>query len=261
MRNVGHRDSEPARIPSEKAGNPMTARIRPRIILVHGAWVGPWEFAPLVEILRERGWEVDALDLPSTGSIESMLQDAAAITTAIDRADGPVVLVAHSYGGVPVTEAGDHPAVERIVYVAAFALDAGESVIASMGGELPGVWGTADGQLTMGRSREERVDLIAADMPPGVPREASEQLADLFRPQSLASFSDEVSRVAWRVKPATYIVTENDGVVSPAFQESLAVRSGAEIVRIPHGHAPFQEDPAGFAELLERVASLSSVVN
>jgi len=239
----------------------MTAQLRPRIILVHGAWVGPWEFDPLVQILRERGWEVDALDLPSTGSTESMLQDAAAISAAIDRAGGPVVLVAHSYGGVPVTEAGDHPAVERIVYVAAFALDAGESVIASMGGSLPEVWGIADGQLTMGRSRDERVDLIAADMPPGVPREASEQLADLFRPQSLASFGDEVSRVAWRVKPATYILTENDGVVSPAFQESLAVRSGAEIVRIPHGHAPFQEDPAGFADLLERVAALSSVAS
>lgn len=239
----------------------MNARTRPRIILVHGAWVGPWEFAPLVQILRERGWEVDALDLPSTGSTESMLHDAAAITTAIDRADGPVVLVAHSYGGVPATEAGDHPAVERIVYVAAFALDVGESVITSMGGSLPGVWGTADGQVTMGRSRDERVDLIHADMPPGVPREASEQLADLFRPQSLASFDDEVSRVAWAVKPATYILTENDGVVPPVFQESLALRSGAEIVRIPHGHAPFQEDPAGFADLLERTVSLEPVAN
>ena len=237
----------------------MTANHRPRIILVHGAWVGSWEFDPLAQILRERGWEVDALDLPSTGSTMSMLQDAAAITAAIDRTGGPVVLVGHSYGGVPVTEAGDHPAVERIVYVAAFALDAGESVITSMGGALPGVWGISDDQLTMGRSREERVDMIAADMPPGVPREASEQLADLFRPQSLASFSDQVSRVAWRVKPATYVLTENDGVVPPAFQESLAVRSGAEIVRIPHGHAPFQEDPAGFADLLERVATLSSV--
>lgn len=54
-------------------------------------------------------------------------------------------------------------------------------------------------------------------------------------------------------------LTENDGVLPPAFQESLAVRSGAEIVRIPHGHAPFQGDPAGFADLLERVADLSSV--
>lgn len=239
----------------------MTAQNRPRIILVHGAWVGPWEFAPLVEILLERGWEVDALDLPSTGTTGSMFQDAAAISAAIDRAGGPVVLVAHSYGGVPVTQAGDHPAVERIVYVAAFALDAGESVIASVGGSLPEAWGIADGQVTMGRSRDERVDLISADMPPGVPREASEQLADLFRPQSLPSFSDAVSEVAWRVKPTTYILTENDGVVSPAFQESLAVRSGAEIIRIPHGHAPFQEDPAGFADLLEGVAAFSRVVN
>jgi pimeloyl-ACP methyl ester carboxylesterase len=239
----------------------MTAQNRPRIILVHGAWVGAWEFGPLEQILRERGWEVDALDLPSTGSTESMFQDAAAISAAIDRAAGPVVLVGHSYGGVPVTEAGDHPAVERIVYVAAFALDAGESVIASMGGTLPEVFGIADDQVTMGRSRDERVDMIAADMPPGVPREASEQLADLFRPQSLPSFADEVSSVAWRVKPATYVLTENDGVVSPALQESIAVRSGAEIIRIPHGHAPFQEDPAGFADLLERVAALSSVVS
>jgi pimeloyl-ACP methyl ester carboxylesterase len=238
----------------------MTAQNRPRIILVHGAWVGAWEFGPLEQILRERGWEVDALDLPSTGSTESMFQDAAAISAAIDRAGGPVVLVGHSYGGVPVTQAGDHPAVERIVYVAAFALDAGESVIASMGGTLPEVFGIANDQVTMGRTRDERVDLIAADMPPGVPREASEQLADLFRPQSLPSFSDELSSVAWRVKPATYILTENDGVVSPALQESIAVRSGAEIIRIPHGHAPFQEDPAGFADLLERVAAFSPVV-
>ena len=239
----------------------MTAQNRPRIILVHGAWVGAWEFGPLEQLLRERGWEVDALDLPSTGTTESMFQDAAAISAAIDRAGGPVVLVGHSYGGVPVTQAGDHPAVERIVYVAAFALDAGESVIASMGGTLPEVFGITDDQVTMGRTRDERVDLIAADMPPGVPREASEQLADLFRPQSLPSFSDELSNVAWRVKPATYILTENDGVVSPALQESIAVRSGADIIRIPHGHAPFQEDPAGFADLLERVAAFSPVVN
>ena len=63
------------------------------------------------------------------------------------------------------------------------------------------------------------------------------------------------------MKPATFIITENDGVVPPAFQESIATRSGAEVVRIPHGHAPFQEDPAGFADLLERVAALSPVAS
>jgi pimeloyl-ACP methyl ester carboxylesterase len=228
--------------------------IRPRIILVHGAWVGPWEFEPLVQILRGDGWDVDAVALPSTGSTEGMLADAAAVTAAIERAGGPVVLVAHSYGGVPVTQAGNHPAVRRIVYVAAFALDAGESVLSAMGGEAPPFWGVGDDQVTLGHSREERIDMLAADMPPGVPRAASEQLADMFQPQSLRAFTDALTEVAWRSRPATYVLTEKDAVLPPFVQEGFAARSGAEIIRVPHGHAPFQEDPAGFAELLGRVA-------
>ncbi|MGB3909311.1 MAG: alpha/beta hydrolase [Pseudolysinimonas sp.] len=234
---------------------------RPRIILVHGAWVGPWEFEPIVQILRGDGWDVDAIDLPSTGSTEGLLADAAAVTAAIERADGPVVLVGHSYGGAPITQAGAHPSVERLVYVAAFALDAGESALAAMGGVLPDAWGVDNGQVTMGRTREERVEMIASDMPPGVPREVSEQLADLFRPQSLQSLIEELTQVGWRTKPSTYILTENDGIVPPPFQESLAARSGADVIRIPHGHAPFQEDPAGFAALLARVAAPAVVAN
>lgn len=223
--------------------------------------MGPWEFEPIVQILRGDGWDVDAIDLPSTGSTEGLLADAAAVTAAIERADGPVVLVGHSYGGAPITQAGAHPSVERLVYVAAFALDAGESALAAMGGVLPDAWGVDNGQVTMGRTREERVEMIASDMPPGVPREVSEQLADLFRPQSLQSLIEELTQVGWRTKLSTYILTENDGIVPPPFQESLAARSGADVIRIPHGHAPFQEDPAGFAALLARVAAPAVVAN
>lgn len=133
---------------------------RPRLILVNGAWVGPWEFAPIVPILEADGWEVDAIALPSIGSTEGLAADAAAVTAAIERADGPVVLVAHSYGGTPVTQAGDHPSVERIVYVTAFAADAGESLLDIMGGTQPEWWGVADGQVTMGRTRDERVERL-----------------------------------------------------------------------------------------------------
>lgn len=234
---------------------------RPRIILVHGAWVGPWEFEPIVQILRGDGWDVDAIDLPSTGSTDGLFADAAAVTAAIERADGPVVLVGHSYGGAPITQAGGHPSVERLVYVAAFALDGGESALGAMGGVLPDAWGVDDGQVTMGRTREERVEMIASDMPPGVPREVSEQLADLFRPQSLRSLIDELTEVAWRDKPATYLLTENDGIVPPEFQAALAARSGADVIRLPHGHAPFQEDPAGFAALLARVVAPATVAS
>jgi len=231
----------------------MTANNKPRLVLVHGAWVGPWEFDPLVAVLRERGWTVDAVALPSVGSAGGIAGDAAVVTAAIESSPEPVVLVGHSYGGIPVTVAGDHPNVERIVYVAAFALDEGESASGSMGGGLPEWWGIEDGMVTMGRSRDERVAMIAADLPPEA-APVAEQLADLFRPHSLRTLTEPVTQVAWRNKPSTYVLTERDGVLPPDFQRSLAVRVTEDIIPIPHGHAPFQEDPAGFADLLERIA-------
>jgi len=231
----------------------MTPITRPRLILIHGAWVGPWEFDALAGVLRERGWQVDTPELPSVGSTAGIAEDAAAVTAALEASPLPAVLVGHSYGGIPITEAGDHPLVERLVYVTAFALDEGESAASSQGGSLPEWWGVADGQVTMGRSREERVAMIAADLPPEA-APVAEQLADLFRPHSHHSLTDPVTRVAWRHKPTTYIVTENDAVLPPAFQESLAARTAGDIVRIAHGHAPFNEDPVGFADLIELLA-------
>ena len=140
----------------------------PTIVLVHGAFADSASWDHVIDLLPAEHRVVAAAN-----PLRSLAADAESVSDLVRTIDGPVLLVAHSYGGVPVTEAGDHPAVEGIVYVAAFALDAGESVITSMGGSLPEMWGIADGQLTMGRSRDERVDLIAADMPPGVPREAS----------------------------------------------------------------------------------------
>ena len=231
----------------------MTPITRPRLILVHGAWVGPWEFDALVGELRERGWQVDTPGLPSVGSTVGIAEDAAAVTAALDASPLPAVLIGHSYGGIPITEAGDHPLVERLVYVTAFALDEGESAASSMGGSLPEWWGITHGQVTMGRSREERVAMIAADLPPEA-APVAEQLADLFRPHSHRALTEPVTRVAWRQKPVTYIVTENDAVLPPAFQQSLAARITGDIVRIPHGHAPFNENPVGFADLIELVA-------
>jgi pimeloyl-ACP methyl ester carboxylesterase len=236
----------------------MTPDRKPRLLLVHGAWVGPWEFDPLVAVLRERDWPVETVSLPSVGSTGGIAEDAAAITTAIEASAEPVVLIAHSYGGIPVTEAGAHHNVQRIVYVTAFALEAGESAAGSLGGSLPEWWGIADGQVSMGRSRAERVAMIAADLPPEAAAIA-EQLADLFQPQSLRSLTEPVTQAAWSEKPTTYILTERDAVLTPAFQESLATRATTDILRIPRGHAPFQEDPVGFADLLERVVLTAAV--
>jgi pimeloyl-ACP methyl ester carboxylesterase len=238
----------------------MTASAKPRLVLVHGAWVGPWEFEPILPILREGGWDVETVELASTGSGAGLDDDAAVITAALDRAEGPVVLVAHSFGGVPVTLAGDHPAVERLVYVAAFALDEGESVLGAMGGEEPPFWGSDGDMVTMGNTRDERVAMIASDLPPTLPPVVAEQIADMFRPQSRRSLTEPLNRAAaWRSKPVTYILTENDKILPPPVQEMLAARSGAEVVRIPHGHNPFAEDPVAFAALLARIATPTGV--
>lgn len=230
----------------------MTEQARPRLILVHGAWVGPWEFGALVDVLHDRGWIIDTVSLPSVGSTVGIADDAGAVTAALDASPEPAILVAHSYGGIPVTEAGDHPNVERIVYVAAFALGEGESALSTMGRTQPDWWDVADGMVSVGHSRAERVAMLAADLPPEA-APVAEQLADVLRPHSYRALTEPVTRVAWHTKPVTYILTENDAIIPPPFQEALATRCSDDVVRIAHGHSPFAEDPVGFADLLERV--------
>ncbi|MDF2989996.1 MAG: putative hydrolase or acyltransferase [Microbacterium sp.] len=222
----------------------------PLILLVHGAWAGPWVFDRLAEELRRRGFPVETVALPSVGGTADMYADAAAITAALDAAEGPVTLVAHSYGGIPTTQAGDHPAVEQVVYIAAFALDEGETLQQAVGGGIPEFWGIADGMVSMGRSRQERIAMIAADLPAGAPDALAAGLADLFRPQSLSAYTSPVTRVAWRTKPTTYVLTERDALVPTAFQEHLVSRSGAAVVRVDTGHTPFEDDPVWFAGVL-----------
>jgi pimeloyl-ACP methyl ester carboxylesterase len=233
----------------------------PRIVLVHGAWSGPWVFDRLTAQLRGRGFDVDTVTLPSVGGTVDMLADAEAITARLDAATGPVTLIAHSYGGIPTTQAGDHPAVARIVYIAAFALDEGESLQGSLGGSIPDFWGVADGMVSMGRSREERIAMASADLPEDAPADLAVALADMFQPQSLTAFTTPVNRVpAWKTKPTTYILAEQDQLVPPAFQEHVAARAGAHVIRVNTGHTPFEEDPSWFADLLVGVVTAERTV-
>ena len=94
------------------------------IVLVHGAWADGSSWAKVIPLLEKRGLHVVAVQNP----LSSLADDVAAAKRAIDAQDGPVVLVGHSYGGAVITEAGNNPKVARLVFVAAFAPDAGESV-------------------------------------------------------------------------------------------------------------------------------------
>src|SRR5690606_23810589 len=103
---------------------------QPTILLVHGAWHGAWCWDRLRDVLEARGRRVEVVDLPTIHSADPvdvpLAADADAVTAAIERIEGEVVVVAHSYGGIPATVAATADRVPHIVYVAAFALDAGE---------------------------------------------------------------------------------------------------------------------------------------
>ena len=95
------------------------------IVLVHGAWHGPWCWSPVLARLDEQGIPAVAVEL----GLMDVHEDAAIVTRALDEVGGPALLVGHSYGGIVITEAGVHPSVERLVYVCAYAVDEDETVI------------------------------------------------------------------------------------------------------------------------------------
>lgn len=115
---------------------------RPTLLLVHGAWHGPWCWDRLTPHLEARGWHVRTVQLPSASADPAlnagMYDDARAIREALHSMDGRVSVLAHSYGGIPATEAaGDTGNVDRLVYLSAFQLDMGDSLAGQSGGQLP----------------------------------------------------------------------------------------------------------------------------
>ncbi|OJX63199.1 MAG: hypothetical protein BGO95_08920 [Micrococcales bacterium 73-13] len=223
----------------------------PAILLVHGAWHGAWCWELVEPLLRAAGREVHAIDLPSVHAARKerlgLADDAAAVRTAIEAIDGPVVVVAHSYGGAPVTvAAADLPNVRHIVYISAFALDAGESLLGAVGG-VPPSWWVIDGDLVRaGTAAEPPEALFFGDVAPEVAAAAVARLTS----QSIRPFREELTAAAWRTVPSTYVVTERDGATPVPAQEGIAARAGSTVVRMDTSHSPFLSQPEATAELI-----------
>ena len=224
------------------------------ILLVHGAWHGSWCWERTAEILRSRGWEVQAIDLPTVHSARkadlTLDDDAAAVANAIAEIDGPVTVVAHSYGGVPTTQAATDPRVQHIVYIAAFVLDEGESLLASVGGVAPDWW-HIDGPLaTAGDSTQPPRTLFYGDLDEATGTAYAARLL----PQSVQAFTDPVTAVAWRNRPTTYVITEQDAIFPVFAQEALAERSGSATHRLNTSHSPSLSQPEAVADIIENAA-------
>lgn len=226
---------------------------RPAFLLVHGAWHGSWCWDPVRAELDAGGRRSHAVDLPSAGLSRAdlpsarpvgMRDDAEVIRESLRGIDGPVVVVAHSYGGVPATEAiADAANVVHVVYLAACQLDVGESMFSFLGAAVP------DDGTGYAPPYEDARRILFDDVPGPVAERAVARL----RPQSVRSFTERVTTAGWRTVPSSYVVCEQDQALEPARQHELAARADS-VHRLPSGHSPFLSMPGPLAALLGRIA-------
>ncbi|MCU1466411.1 MAG: putative hydrolase [Actinomycetia bacterium] len=227
---------------------------RPTIMLVHGAWHGSWCWNAVRNALHDEGFSTAAVDNPSVAVPGSDLAaDGDNLRRALDAVDGTVVLVGHSYGGAVITDAGTHPKVERLVYLTAFALDAGESVAQN------GLTGGATSEL----GNAMRFDGDAVSVDPGRAVEfffhdCASDVADAacaqLRPMSMAAMLGVTRNVAWREKPSTYIVCTDDRALPVGLQRSCSARTD-NVREIHASHSPFLSRPGDLARMLGAIAT------
>jgi pimeloyl-ACP methyl ester carboxylesterase len=224
------------------------------VMLVHGAFHGSWCWDAMRTELQRAGIETAVVDNPSvTGPGSDLAADGDNLRRALDAIDGPVVLVGHSYGGAVISDAGAHPNVEQLVYLAALVLDAGESaaVNALTGGEgsaLGDAMVFDDGMVTVESDRV--VELFFHDCTPEVAASAAAQL----RPMTMAAMTAGSRAAAWRERPSTYVVCTDDRALPVPLQQSCAARIG-NAVEMPTSHSPFLSRPGELAQMLTALAS------
>lgn len=223
---------------------------RANIVLVHGGFVDGSGWQGVYEALRADGYNVAVVQNP-TLSLDS---DVAATRQVIDAQPGRVILVGHSYGGVVVTEAGNHGKVAGLVYVAAFAPDKGESVNTLIadpppGAAVPPILPPVDGYLLL--DRDKFADAFAGDLP----RAQAEFLADSQVPWGLDAAGGAVAAPAWRTKPSWYLVATDDRMIPPPAQRAMAERIGAHTAEVAGSHAVYVSQPVAVADLIKQAAS------
>jgi pimeloyl-ACP methyl ester carboxylesterase len=219
----------------------------PVVILVHGAWHGSWAWADVVERLSAEGVRCVALDLPSKGldpdALGDLRDDAEAVRAAIAGAAGPALVVAHSYGGLPVSEGAAGAA--HIVFVTAFVIEPGESLLGLRGGVPPEWWVSSEDGRTLFPDDPEHV--FYADCPPAV----AERAAAALVPQRRDVFVQELRAAAWQTVPSTYVICERDNAVPSALQERMSGRAGA-VSRLDSGHSPFLSRPGEVTAIIQK---------
>jgi pimeloyl-ACP methyl ester carboxylesterase len=218
------------------------------VVLVHGAFADGSGWEAVAKILEQDGYTVSVAQPPET----SYADDQKYTKAAIDAMGGPVVLVGHSYGGSIISEAGNDPNVVALVYIAAFALDEGESC-ASIEQALPQASKAfkADGNGNWWIEQPHFAADFAADIPPAV----SHFMAVSQVPISTDSFTHKVTNPAWKTKPTWYMVATADRSINPDQERMMAKRAHAKTIEVTASHVAYMSHPKEAARLIEEAAT------
>jgi pimeloyl-ACP methyl ester carboxylesterase len=224
------------------------------VVLVHGGFVDGSGWQGVYDALKADGFNVSVVQ-NQTLSLES---DVETTHNVLDLQDGPAILVGHSYGGAVITEAGSHDRVAGLVYIAAFAPDAGESVNTLIANPVPGapvppILPPQDGFLFL--DREKFADSFAAD----VPAELAAFMADSQVPWGVEALNGAISEPAWRSKPSWYLVASEDRMIPPPAQRAMSERAGSTVIEAPGSHAIYVSQPRAVADLIAQAARESLV--
>ena len=225
------------------------------IVLVHGAWADGSGWKGVYDILVKDGFNVSIVQEPET----SFKEDVAATKRTLALQDGPCILVAHSYGGAVITEAGTDPSVVGLVYVAAHMPDSGEKEsedgkrFPSDLAESGAIKKTPDGFTYIDPAQFH--ELFAADLP-------AEQAAFMARLQvfNLAeNFSATITTAAWRTKPSWMVVAGSDRTINPDLERWYAKRANSHTTEVPGAsHCVFISHPKEVAAVIESAARASA---
>jgi pimeloyl-ACP methyl ester carboxylesterase len=224
------------------------------VVLVHGGFVDGSGWQGVYDRLTADGFRVSVVQ-NQTLSLES---DVETTHNALDRLDGPAILVGHSYGGAVITEAGTHDKVAGLVYIAAFAPDQGESVNTLIadpppGAPVPPILPPQDGFVFLDREK------FAASFAADVPASLAAFMADAQVPWGVEALGGAVSRPAWSTKPSWYLVASEDRMIPPPAQRGMAARAGASVVEAPGSHSIYVSQPQAVAELIQQAAQRAPI--